>query len=315
MTSISSPPAPGICPRPTGTGNVSGNSSSQSDSSIPRIENLSYRDFVHDFQRKRRPVILTDATRDWAARSWTPEQLRQRVGHRDLEIRTESGPQTWRFEDLCDLIVASTEQQPAPYARNVNIKKDLPELWPDVCPRLKYATPDWKSSRLLPRDFVFPNGLEELFFGGTGTSFPRLHVDYWGMDGFVSQLYGRKEFILLGPEQTACVYPNSDDPLSSPISDIDHVDLDRYPLFAQAQPLRVVLQPGETLFNPNGYWHTAVMPEVSLTVITATWNSSNWTAFCRQYRSRGRTRGFTKLATLTWLVGVGTFLGIRDRLI
>ncbi len=285
------------------------------ESSVPRLEKLSYRDFVHDFQRKRRPVIFTDATADWAARSWTPEDLQRRVGHRDIEIRTEAEPELWKFEDLTDAILASTKQQPAPYARNVNIERDLPELWSDVRPRLKYATPDWKSSRLLPRDFLFPNGLEELFFGGEGASFPRLHIDYWGMDGFVSQIYGRKEFIILGPEQTPFLYPTDEDELSSPIDDIDNVNLERYPLFAQARPIRLMLNPGETLYNPNGNWHTTTMHEVSLTVITATWNSSNWMELCRQYRSRGRTRGLQKAAALAGLATVGALLGTRDRMI
>lgn len=295
---------------------VSTNSpNADSSSEVLRVEKLSYRDFVYDFQRKRRAVILTDATTDWAARSWTPEELKKRVGHRDIEIRTESGPKTWRFEDLCEVIAASTLQQPAPYARNVNIERDLPELWPDVRPRLKYATPDWKSSRLLPRDFLFPNGLEELFFGGEGASFPRLHIDYWGMDGFVSQIYGRKEFIILGIEQTPFVYPTEDDELSSPINDIDNVDLEKYPLFAQAKPIRLTLNPGETLYNPNGNWHTTTMHETSITVIGATWNSSNWMTMCRQYRSRGKTAGVKKAAMLAYLAAVGAVLGTRDRLI
>lgn len=286
-----------------------------SSSDVLRVENLSYRDFVHDFQRKRRAVIFTDATADWAARSWTPDELKRRVGHRDLEIRTESGPQTWRLEDLCEVIAASTPEQPAPYARNVNIERDLQELWADVRPRLKYATPDWKSSRLLPRDFLFPNGLEELFFGGEGASFPRLHIDYWGMDGFVSQIYGRKEFIILGIEQSEFLYPTEEDELSSPINDIDNVDLDKYPLFAQAKPIRLTLNPGETLYNPNGNWHTTTMHETSITVITATWNSSNWLTMCRQYRNRGQAAGVKKAAVLAYLAAVGAVLGARDRLI
>ena len=195
------------------------------ENNVMRVDQLNYRDFVNDFQRARRPVIMTDATRDWSALQWTPERLVQRVGHRQLEIRTESGTQSREFAELADEICASQPGQPGPYARNVDLKRDLPELWPDVQPRLKYATPDWKSSRFLPRDFVFPNGLEEMFFGGCGMSFPRLHIDYWGMDGFVSQLYGRKEFILLGQEQTPFVYPVADDPLASQIQDIDNVDL------------------------------------------------------------------------------------------
>lgn len=287
--------------------------SSIADSGVPRIENLSYRDFVHDFQRKRRPVIMTDATQDWAARSWTPEALRQKVGHRQVEIRTESEPETWSFEDLIDVTLASTNLRTAPYARNINVRRDLPELWPDIQPRLKFASRDWKSTKLLPRDFVFPNGLEELFFGGQGAAFPQLHIDYWGMDGFVSQLYGRKELILIDPVQTPFLYVDPEDELGSLIEDIDNVDLNRFPLFSNAEPIRLMLQPGDTLYNPNGVWHTTKMPEVSLTVITAAWNSSNWRRFCRQYRLWMPGTKLGRAAVLVWLATVGAVLGARDR--
>lgn len=280
-----------------------------------RVAGLSLRDFVQDFQKPRRPVILTDATRHWPARDWTPDELCRRVGHRRVMIRTESGPQPIEFGKIAELISASSEQRPAPYARNINIERELPELWQDIRPRLEYATPDWKSSRLLPRDFVFPNGLEELFFGGQGASFPRLHVDYWGMDGFISQLYGRKEVILIGPDQDALMYPSADDELSSLIEDVTDFDEQRFPLFAQATPLRLTLSPGETLYLPNGWWHTTHMPETSVTVITATWNSSNWNQFCRQYRERGKTRRAVKGLVLSYLTAVGAILRSRDRLV
>jgi histone arginine demethylase JMJD6 len=318
MSSLSQHPAP---PSPEVAPTKLGHSIADADcpvrdfttSEVIRVEKLSYRDFVHDFRNRRRPVVITDATLDWAARSWTPDELQRRAGHRELEIRTESGSELWRLEELVELIKASTNDSPAPYARNVNLERDLPELWADVQPRLKYATPDWKSSSLLPRDFVFPNGLEELFFGGEGNAFPRLHIDYWGMDGFVSQFYGRKEFILLGPEQTPFLYP-TDDELSSSITDINGVDLDMYPRFKQARPIRLTLNPGETLYNPNGFWHTTVMQEVSMTVITATWHSANWKTFCQQYRQRGKTRGVQKACVLAWLIAVGSVLGVRDHL-
>ncbi|NQV26707.1 MAG: cupin-like domain-containing protein [Rhodopirellula sp.] len=287
--------------------------SSGTDSGVPRVEKLPYRDFVYDFQRKRRPVIITDATQDWPARAWTPEVLRRKAGHRQVEIRTQSEPESWLFEELIDLTLASTNHRSAPYARNIDVRRDLPELWPDIQPRLQYASPDWKSSKLLPKDFVFPNGLEELFFGGQGASFPRLHVDYWGMDGFVSQLYGRKEFILIDPSQTPFLYVDPADELGSLIDDIDNVDLHQFPLFSKVEPVRLMLQPGDTLYNPNGIWHTTKMPEVSLTVITAAWNSSNWRRFCRQYRLWMPGTKIHRAAVLGWLAAVGAVLGVRDR--
>ena len=40
-------------------------------------------------------------------------------------------------------------------------------------------------------------------------------------------------------------------------TDLDDVDFEEYPLYAKATPIYVDLQPGETLFMPAGWWHTA----------------------------------------------------------
>lgn len=278
----------------------------------PRRSGLTQREFVAEYQCPRLPVILTDATRNWSALSWTPDVLRHKAGQRPVTIRTPHGSEVYLVDKLCDLIEASSVGQPAPYARNVDVERELPELWNDIQPRLEFAQPDWKSSALLPRDFVFSNGLVELFFGGAGSSFPRLHVDYWGMDGFFAQIYGAKEFILLAPDQTPFVYPDEDGGQTSQIESIDPPDYDRFPLFRQAQVIQFFLQPGETLYLPNGWWHTTYMPEVSMTAITATWQRHNWGRFMQQYRIRGKTRGLAKLAALIGLKALGLGLGARD---
>jgi hypothetical protein len=51
-----------------------------------------------------------------------------------------------------------------------------------------------------------------------------------------------------------------------PPSDIDNPDLDKFPLFAKAVPMRFRLHPGEILFIPGGLWHTAKMLTPSISV-------------------------------------------------
>lgn len=250
--------------------------------SIDRRDKLAYREFVHEYMLPRRPVVLTQATRDWPARQWTPQVLREKAGHRVIRFR--EGQREYTLAELVDLIEASTPERPAPYVRNVELRKQLPELAADVLPRLKYAVPDWLSCRLLPRDWLFSNELEELFFGGAGASFPALHVDYFGMDGFLAQLYGSKEFLLFAPSDGQYLYTLPDDPLTSSIANFDAPDYERYPLLRQATPIRFTLRAGETLYQPNGWWHTTRMHEISMTLIYSTWNRANWSELIRQYR-------------------------------
>lgn len=283
----------------------------------PAIEyraGLTFRQFLDEYQIPRRPVVLTDATTAWEARQWSPEVLRERIGHRRVTIRTQEGPQEFHFDELTDRILSSSPDDPAPYARNIDIHRELPELAADISPRVEFATPDWKSSRLLGRDFLFPDGLEELFYGGAGASFPVLHVDYFGMDGFVNQLYGEKEFVLFPPDQSPFLYPTEEDELFSALTDLENPDLEKFPLFAHAEPVIFTLQPGDTLYMPNGWWHTTRMLSPSITVITATWNRSNWWDLIRQYRYRGRTTGFRKAAMLARLTAAGLIHRTRELL-
>jgi ribosomal protein L16 Arg81 hydroxylase len=49
----------------------------------------------------------------------------------------------------------------------------------------------------------------------------------------------------------------------SPI-DVERPDLVRHPTFAQVKMLEVVLEPGETVFLPLGWWHQVSSLDVSL---------------------------------------------------
>lgn len=283
---------------------------------IDRRSRLSYREFVYEYQNKRRPVIITDATNNWAARAWSPKSLKQKLGGRPITFR--DAKQTWQFDELVDVIVNSSANAPAPYARNINLAKDLPELMPDISPRIKYATPDWKSTRLLPKDWLFPNGLEELFFGGAGARFPSLHVDYYGMDGFITQLYGTKEFLVFAPSDGPYLHTKADNPLISAIDNFDTPDYTRFPLLKQATPIRFTIEPGDTFYQPNGWWHTTTMHEVSITVITQTWNVDNWPVLVEEYKRSARKEGRLPLKAklcAEYLRTVGCMLYTRDRML
>jgi hypothetical protein len=279
---------------------------------VERRSNLSRRAFEREYSLPRRPVIFTDATRLWKARQWTPAKLRAKVGHRAVDYRGGAG--AMNFGELIDRVTASTADAPGPYGRNIHVCRDLPEVADDIRPRLEYCRPDWKSSRLLPKNFGFENGLEELFIGGQGMRFPGLHVDYWGMDAFLSQLYGEKEVLLFAPSQTPFLYAPPNDPLCCPIEDFDDPDYDRYPLYARAQPIRFTLQPGETLFCPNGWWHTTAMPGVSITVVTATWCRGNWRLLIEDYlRTNLAANPLKTRLVAAYLRAAGLALGLRDR--
>eukprot|EP00729_Bicosta_minor_P008673 gene8673-28577_t len=88
--------------------------------------------------------------------------------------------------------------------------------------------------------------------------FPVLHTDVCHIHAFSMQIQGTKRFTIFAPSDSPYLYTQAPSHTSSQLpTDLDDVDFEEYPLYAKATPIYVDLQPGETLFMPAGWWHTA----------------------------------------------------------
>ncbi len=96
------------------------------------------------------------------------------------------------------------------------------------------------------------------WFGPAGTITP-LHHDSIMLCH--TQIVGRKRWRFVSPLQWPHLYNFSG--VFSPI-DIDKPDLGRYPAYAHATVLEVVVEPGETVFLPLGWWHQVTSLDVSM---------------------------------------------------
>jgi len=278
--------------------------------SMDRRENLAYRDFVEEYLRPNKPVVVTDAVGHWAAlKKWTPDFFRREYGPMDLEM----GGLT--MGELIDLVERS-EREPVddlPYLRNRSVHRDFPELEPDISPLPIYLRPNWFNNPLVPRRISHHR--TDLFIGGRGCRFPYLHFDNYHGYAFVFQIYGEKEFLLIPPEQTPLVYPcetRNGISNASSIPDIEHPDLEEFPLFAKATPTRCVLEPGEMLFIAAGWWHTARMHKPSISISSNTANAFNWTRLMSDHWKSFKTRPARALAAVPYLSLIWLWESLRD---
>lgn len=248
---------------------------------IDRCEwsSLGRQRFEAEYMSPLRPVIITGGIDHWAARTrWTLDYFSQEHGSRTVLV----DGQRWRLADLIDRIRASTPQQPAPYLRNQLIADLCPELLADVSPMPECTKPNWLESRALPA--WSPLTYVELYIGGAGAKFPVLHYDNMHTHAFLMQLSGEKEYFALAPDQEAFLYPQRGSASNkSSIDDLENPDRARFPLFDQAKAIRFKLCPGETLFVPAGWWHTARILSTSITVSINGANRANWSAFRKDF--------------------------------
>ncbi|MDN5863896.1 MAG: cupin-like domain-containing protein [Gammaproteobacteria bacterium] len=281
--------------------------------SVPEVERrsaLGAREFVAKYLRPRRPVILTDAAAAWPAYNrLTPDHFRRHHGEKRITIEGRE----WRLDELIDTLEASTQDQPGPYPCKFAVVQDFPELLPEVSPRIAYSLPDRQNSALLP-DQVFSgvNNLE-IFFGGPGGRFPYLHYDVLHLHAWITQLHGRKAFTLFPPDQKRLLYINPDMPWQSSIENHQQPDYRRYPLFKQAASRSVVIEPGETLFLPCGWWHTARSLEMTISIAFDQLESGNWRDFKRDFAIEHRHgRPALTAAVRAWLALAGPLLRLIE---
>jgi histone arginine demethylase JMJD6 len=239
---------------------------------VDRRSNLSYEEFKKEYLLPRKPVIITDATAGWAASSWTPDFFRKRYPNKVLV--TDQGEM--RMEDFIDAITTNSDT-PGPFLREQPLKDVFPDLVDHVLPTPSYVTPNWLGGNYLVGSVTRRLNREsfiEVNFCGRRI-FPYLHIDDLGVHAFITQHYGEKEVIVYPPDQEPFLYRKPGSRFSE-IIDVDHPDLEKYPLFANASASRVVVKPGETAFMPSGWWHTTRVPGTSLSTVISVSNSSNW---------------------------------------
>ncbi|MEM7396813.1 MAG: cupin-like domain-containing protein, partial [Verrucomicrobiota bacterium] len=244
---------------------------------IERRSGLSPDAFNEEYLLPRKPVILEDAISDWpAATRWTPDFFRETYGDRQVTIDDVE----YALRDVIDLALASDDENPAPYYRNISVQHDYPELEADLLPTPGVYGKNWFESGIFTplrkANVIAQGGEYELFIGGAGRAFPILHYDAPGADTFLTQIYGEKRLIVFSPEDTEYLYPRSGSCFNLSEVNVEAPDLEAHPRYTEATPLIADLKAGDIVFMPYGWWHTAKMLSFSITVGIDVANGLNW---------------------------------------
>jgi hypothetical protein len=187
------------------------------------------------------PFLVEGIVGRWPLASHQPSILRERHGHMPVRARvgdyigTAFAPDR-AMQDMtmaAYLDLAERTQGLPPYLGNLELK-ELNSMchWPTFFDKM---------------------GPPRFWIGPAGTVTP-LHCDY--DDNIFAQIWGTKRIFLAPPHHDEFLYPKEANAIlfGSPF-DPEAPDYERYPLARQANLVEVIVQPGDMLYVPAGWYH------------------------------------------------------------
>jgi len=192
------------------------------------------------------PVLITDfAAVSPALQRWTPEHLAARYGHKRVRVYDASfgDPGKNYMASIASMSFADFLRETLGEGRDLrmflyNVASQIPELLDDV------AFPD--VGLRFSRRFVYS------FFGCKGCTTP-LHYDIDMGHVLHMAIHGRRRVRLFAPDQATALYRHPFTVRS--YVNLDQPDFAAHPALKCARGYEVVVEPGQALFMPSGYWH------------------------------------------------------------
>ncbi|MEM1171555.1 MAG: cupin-like domain-containing protein [Cyanobacteria bacterium P01_H01_bin.35] len=236
---------------------------SPNSSYIERRSRISKEEFLAKYYATNTPVVITNMMTEWQALSlWTPEYFKTHYGDTDVEIQDNRNSDAQyeinkgrhkrelKLSKYVDMVVNGGDTNDYyMVASNRNFQRDkIKNLLDDI-----NVYPDFLDSSNT-------KGKIKLWFGPGGTITP-VHHDQTNLIG--AQIYGRKLWRIISPDQTPFLY-NYQTVFSQ--VDLENPDYYRYPLFKKVKILEVILEPGEMIFIPIGWWHQVKSLNVSISL-------------------------------------------------
>lgn len=215
---------------------------------VPRVRTLTKEAFLKDYYKPQRPVVIEKAIEGWPAYSkWDLEYMRQVAGDKmvplydDRPVDHRDGfnepHASMRMSEYIDLL----KREPTRYRIFLwNILKEVPGLQQD------FEYPDF-GLRLM-------KGLPMLFFGGQD-SFTFMHYDIDLANIFHFHFEGKKECILFSQSENRYLYKVPHSLITHESINFADPDLEQWPALRHVKGYRAVLNHGEVLYMPEGYWH------------------------------------------------------------
>ena len=262
---------------------------------IQRVSHCTAEEFHSTYLEPRRPVIITALADRWPALTgWAPDELARRFGQRRVEVRRGDKQYYTTLSSYVEYLKKQAKptwgrpafkQDPATllYLHALVLAETLPELLEDFEVPSLFATnwlerPEWRS--------LLPIGVRQssVLFIGPPDARSRTHRDRYHTHAWFTQLHGEKKFKMLAPNLLPTNCQDPDDTDRALVIDLARIDHTQYSELDPSWVHDVSLRPGDTLFIPAGWWHSASCLTTSVSLSGNFVNQSNFQEFAQDLK-------------------------------
>lgn len=216
------------------------------------VDEISKAEFQRNYFKSRKPLVIKQLSKQWPAfEKWNWDYFQSLVG--DQKVGIYNNVKSDAYTPI------NTADDYTTFGKYIDMVRSGPAAWRIFLFNIFDHAPQ------LMQDFTWPNHLMSgfvkkypmLFVGGEG-SITHMHFDIDTSHIFHTQFIGRKRVLLFPFEEQHKLY-------RKPFEVLSMVDFSRYyeqepdynqfPALRHASGYEVILEHGDTLFMPGGYWH------------------------------------------------------------
>jgi len=218
---------------------------------VDTVESISAEDFKKNYYNSKKPLVIKGLAKQWPAyNKWNWDYFIDMVGDKEVGVYNNV-----KSDSYTPINTADAYMKFGDYLRKVKAGPlDLRIFLFNIFQHAPQVTSDFSWPDELMNGFVkkFPM----LFVGGEG-SITHMHFDIDMSHILHTQFIGKKRVLLFPHEEQHKLYRKPWEVLS--LANYAHYneqfDYETFPATKLAEGYEVILEHGDTLFMPAGYWH------------------------------------------------------------
>lgn len=219
------------------------------------VDEISPSDFKQQYYYPKKPLVIKNLAKSWPAyNKWNWDYFKELVGNQEVALYNNIKSDAYT--------PINTADDYKTFGEYIDMIRKGPAGWRIFLFNIFDHAPG------LIKDFTWPEHLMKGFvkkypmlFTGGQTSITHMHFDIDVSHILHTQFAGRKRVLLFPHEEQYKLYRKPFEVLS--LADFSNyydeqnskLDYNRFPALAKAKGYEVILDHGDTLFMPAGYWH------------------------------------------------------------